>query len=157
MYQKFIFFLRKKNKIKNSDQPRKFLHSNHFLFLAESCKLKLSNTQFNTCVYIYIKHTWCPYCFLPNQNSWQPAFEVAIHLSKPSHFKSKQINPLKTLKILPFSLLSSLHCSVCSHLLNRQQLKAQARQPQPLSDSLLSASLNSQLLTSPYQESGIKL
>ena len=49
---------------------------------------------------------------------------------------------IKTLKILPFSLVSNLHCSVC---------------PQPLSDSLLSASLKSQLLTSSYQESGIKL
>ena len=58
-------------------------------------------------------------------------------LNKIIDQKTKQINPLKTLKILPFSLLSalvpSLHCSVC---------------PQPLSDSLLSASLKSQLLTS---------
>ena len=56
--------------------------------------------------------------------------------SKRLTTKQSQINPLKTLKILPFSLVSalglslvsSLHCSVCSHLLNRQQLKAQARQ-----------------------------
>ena len=64
-------------------------------------------------------------------------------LNKIIDQKTKQINPLKTLKNLPFSLLSalvpSLHCSVC---------------PRPLSDSLLSASLKSQLLTSPYQVAG---
>ena len=70
-------------------------------------------------------------------------------IQNPLYRTIKQINPLKTLKILPFFLVSSLHCSVWT--------AGPAGPPQPLSDSLLSASLKSQLLTSPYQESGVKL
>ena len=72
-------------------------------------------------------------------------------IQNPLYRTIKQTNKhetiLKNLKVLPFSLVSalrlslvsSLHCSVC---------------PRPLSDSLLSASLKSQLLTSPYQVAG---